>query len=464
MVNIPKVEPQLMASVLDKTEKGPWVEETEWDRHFINQTIKELVKKYNITWETSKSMVLSDDGLADRLFTAGLELALQSGLYCIDTHRRMIWSKEELENVLANTPREVKVGEGKDEVTFRKRNMEENSYVGVIGGPYGIPFPEELFIPVIKSYAQEPLLDIIDTPSLQTTYGYEIRAGTPWDQLAVWQEAALTFEALRQVGRPGMPIGCANSSASPLGELSSTSYGGFRRNDWHHNSIMSELKVSYSDLIRAVHFSQTGAISHNFYNPIYGGYAGGGEGIAIVTVAGMILLRACLWGESFNPGPSHAHLSCNTFPPMIPAQAVALQALARNSNMILAGFLRPTSGPCVKELFFEIAALTIAQVVSGVSFMKAVHTATGRFPMHCTPLEARFAAQITHAAEGLTRKEADSIVIKLIEKYKDNQKTIRAGKSFTEAYDIGSLQPTKEWQDMYEEACHEINNEFGISV
>ncbi len=464
MVNTPKVEPRLVASVLDKTERGPLVEEVEWDRHYISQTIKELVTKYDITWDKSKIAVPSDDALADRVFAAGQELALNSGLYCTDSHRRMIWSKEELENVLAGAPREVTVGEGKDEVTFRKRNVEEDCHVGVIGGPYGIPFPEELFISVVKSYAQEPLLDIIDTPSLQTTYGYPIRAGTPWDQLAVWQEAGLTFEALKQVGRPGMPIGCANSSASPLGELSSTSYGGFRCIDWHHNSIMSELKVSYSDLIRAVHFVHTGAVSHNFYNPIYGGYAGGGDGMAVATVAGMILSRACLWGESFNPGPSHAHLSCNTFPPMIPAQAVALQALSRNTNLILAGFLRPTSGPCVKDIFYEIAALTIAQVVSGVSFMKAVHTATGRFPMHCTPLEARFAAQITHIAEGLTRKEADPIINKLTDKYKDNHKTIRAGKSFSEAYDLETLQPTDEWQNMYEEACQEIRDEYGLPL
>jgi methylamine--corrinoid protein Co-methyltransferase len=464
MVKIPKVDPELVASVLDKTEKGPVVDEKDWDKRYINQAIRELIEKYDITWDKDFYGVLADDALADRVFAAGFELVLNSGLYCVDTNRRMVWTEEELKQVIENAPREVTAGEGKDEVTFRKRGLDENSHVGVIGGPYGIPFPEELFVPVVKSYAQEPLLDIVDLPSLQTTYGYSIRAESPWDQLAVWQEAKLTFEALEQAGRPGMPIGCANSAASHLGELTSTSYGGFRQIDWHHNSIMSELKVSYADLIRAVHYAHTGSVSHNFYNTIFGGYVGGGDGMAVAIVAGMILLRASLWGETVNPGPSHAHLSCNSFPAMIPSQAVALQALARNTNLMTSGFLRPVSGPCVKDLFYEIAALVIAQVPSGISFTKAVHTATGRFPMHCTPLEARFAAQVTHAAEGLTRSDADPIVRSLVDKYKDNLNTPNAGKPFTEAYNVDSLTPTAEWQGIYDETCQELENEYGIPL
>ena len=423
----PKVDPQLVTSVLQKTETGPLIEEQVWDRQFIYQTIKELVDRYNISWEKGFYGVLTDDALADRVFQAGFELACRSGLYCVNTHRRMIWTADELRSVLEGAPSQVTAGEGKDQITFSKRNVEQNVRVGVIGGPYGIPVPEELFVPVMMSYAREPLFDIVDSPSLETTYGCSIRGDSPWDVLAIWQEVGLTFEALEKVGRPGMPVGCANSAASPFGELSSTSYGGFRRNDWHHNSIMSELKVSYADLVRAVHFVNTGAIAHNFYNTIYGGFAGGAEGMAVAMVAGMILLRAALWGESFNPGPSHAHLSCNTFPAMIPSQAVAHQALARNTHLIMAGFTRPVAGPCVKEIFYEIAAITIAQVVSGISFTKAVHTATGSVPLHCTPLEARFTAQVTHSAEGLTRKEADPIVRKLVERYKDVQSSLGAG-------------------------------------
>lgn len=464
MLISPKVNPQLVTSVLEKTETGPIIEESDWDRHYIYQTINELTAKYNINWEKSYYGVLSDDALADRVFSAGLELACRSGLYCVSTQRRMTWTEAELQSVLEAAPAEVAVGEGKDKVTFTKRNVEQNVRVGVIGGPYGIPVPEELFVTILTSYAREPLFDIVDSPSLETTYGYAIRGNSPWDLVAIWQEVGLTFEALQKAGRPGMPVGCANSAASSDGELSSTSYGGFRRNDWHHNSIMSELKVSYGDLIRAVHFVNTRTISHNFYNPIYGGFVGGAEGMAVAMVAGMILMRACLWGETFNPGPSHAHLSCNTYPAMIPSQAVAHQALARNTHLIMAGFTRPVAGPCVKEIFYEIAAITIAQVTSGVAFTKAVHTATGKYSLHCTPLEAKFTAQITHAAEGLSRKEADPIVRNLVDKYKDKQKTLSPGVSFVEAYDLETLQPREEWQNQYDQAVDELRKDYGLKI
>lgn len=462
MVKAPKVDPELIASVMAKTEEGPIIEESEWDQEYISSSIKALIKKYDISWDKANDLVPADDALADRLFNAGFELALDTGLYCVDTHRQMVWSEKELLDVLANVPTEVTVGGGKDQVTFKKRNIGEDVRVGIIGGPYGIPVPEDLFIPVVMSYAQEPLFDIIDTPSLETVFGYSIRADSPWDQVAVWREAELTFKALEMVGRPEMAIGCANSAASPLGELSSTSYGGFRQTDWHHNSIMSELKISYADLIKAVHFAYTGSVSHNFYNTIFGGYAGGADGGAVAIVAGMILLRASLWGESFNPGPSHAHLSCNTFPPMISAQALALQAMTRNTNFIMAGFTRPVAGPVVKDIFYEIAAVTVAQVVSGVSFTKAVHTATGRFPGHCTPIEARFAAQVTHAVTGMTRQDANPIVRSLVEKFKDSQKVINPGQPFDKAYNVETLKPSDEWQQLYDLTCREIEHEYGL--
>jgi methylamine---corrinoid protein Co-methyltransferase len=452
----PKVDPELIASVLAKAETGPVVEEADWDQNYTHKKIKELVTKYDIAWEKGTVGVPSDDAMADRLFEAGLELVLESGAYCVDSRRRMLWTRAEIDQVLANAPTEVTVGSGKGEVTFKRRDMEENSRVGVIGGPYGIPFPEDMFIPVTMAFAKEEIFDIVDVPSLETSYGHPIRAESAWDVLAIWQETRMVREALEKVGRPDLPIGGANSAASPLGELSATSYGGLKLTDWHHNSMMSELKLSYADLIRAAHYANTGAISHNFYNSIYGGYVGGGDGMAVAIVAGMIILRASLWGETVNPGPSHAHLSCNTFPDMIPSQALALQALARNTRLITSGFLRPVSGPVVKEIFYEIAAMTIAAIVSGGAFIKAVHTATGRFPRHSTPIEARFAGQVAKAAAGLNRVEADKMVLALIEKYKARQKTIEKGKPFEEAMNLETLEPTSEWNGMYEDAVREM--------
>lgn len=439
-----------LLGVLDKAENGPIIEEVDHDRQYIHKRIVELIKKYDVSWDKD-TMVPADDALADRVFEAGMELARETGLYCLDSKRRMIWSQAELDGVLARAPRQVVIGQGDDMATITKRRPDENSRVAVVGGAYGTQVPEELFVPIMLSYAQEPLLDFIDNASLVTSYGRPIRAGSPWEAVGCWQEAEMSFEVVNHAGRPGIAIGCAEDSPSAIGELATTTYGAFRPTDWHHASFVSELKVTYAELIKSVHYVHTGSYAHNFYNPIYGGYVGGGQGMAIAIVAGMVLMKASLGGITQNPGPSHAHLSCDTYPDMIVSQAVAFQGLNRNTNLLTSAFVRPVGGPGTKDILYESAALTLASVPSGIALMEGVQSASGRFTAHVSGLEARFTAQIAHAAEGLTRREADPLVRRLVEKFKDKQKSMPIGKPFNEVYDIETVQPKPEWQRIYEE-------------
>ncbi len=453
-----------LLGVLDKAENGHIIKETDFDRQYIYNRITELVRKYDVKWDKNV-MVPDDDALADRVFEAGMELARETGLYCLDTRRRMIWTQAELDDVLTRAPEQEVIGTGDDTVTITSRRPDEKTRVAVVGGAYGTQVPEELFVPIMLSYAQEPLIDFIDNASLVSTYGRPIRAGSPWEAVGCWQEAEMSFEVIKRAGRPGMPIGCAEDSPSAVGELATTTYGGFRPTDWHHASFVSELKVSYAELIKSVHYAHTGSYAHNFYNPIYGGFVGGGEGMAVAIVAGMVLMKACLGGVTQNPGPSHVHLSCDTFPAMIVSQAVAFQGLSRNTNLLVSAFARPVGGPGTKDILYESAALTIASVTSGIALMEGVQSATGRFEAHVSGLEARFTAQVTHAAEGLTRKEADPLVRKLVEKFKDNQKSMPTGKPFNEVYDVETVQPKPEWQKTYEEVVTmDIEKELELTL
>ncbi len=172
-----------LLNVLDKAETGPIVEEKEFDVEYILKPIRELVNKYDINWD--KDMFLTnDDDLADRVFQAGYELALNTGVYCTSTKRRMIWTKVELDEVIATSPSSVIMGQGDDLAHIQSRRPDEDRRVAVCGGAYGIPVPENLFVPIMLSYAQEPLIDFIDNCSLVSTYGRPIRAGSPWESIA----------------------------------------------------------------------------------------------------------------------------------------------------------------------------------------------------------------------------------------------------------------------------------------
>jgi len=454
-----------MLSVLDKAENGPVLEEKDWDIKYINQAIKSLIQKYDIQWD-AETMVPADDALADRLWEAGMELARETGVYCLETKRQMKWTQDELDWILSTAPDEETIGLDEDSVTIRHRTPDSDAPITTIGGPYGTPVPEELFVPIMASYAQERVIDYIDNATLSTTHGRPIKAGSPWEAVGCWQEAQLSFEVLEMVGRQGMPIGCAEDSPSEIGELATCTYGGFRLTDWHHASFISELKVAYAELTKAMHYEHTGAFAHNFYNTIYGGYVGGADGLAVAIVAGVILMKATLNGTTFNPGPSHAHLSCSTFPAMIPSLSLGFQAISRNSKLLTSSFPRPVAGPVTKELLYEAAAMAVATVPAGCSILEGIQSAAGRIEGHVTGLEAKFLAEVGRATVGMTRAEADPLVRKLTLLYAESQNlgVGMAGKHFTEAYDVETLQPTAEWQAMYEEVCQEMEDWLGLSL
>lgn len=462
MPHIPEFYDYLL-SVLEKAEDGPIVESDEFDKKHIYEPIKRLIKEYDIGWEKD-IYVPPDDDLADRLYAAGLALALETGVFCLDTQRRMIWTKDELNYALGTAPVQVTLGMGDDQVTFVKRHPEDRSRVPTASGAIGIPVPEDLFVPVMVSIAQERLVDVIDNASLLTTHGRPIRSGSPWEVVACWQEVDLTFEAINRAGRPGVAVGCAENSASGLGELATHTRGGFRPTDWHHVGMISELKVPYIDLTKSIQYTRTGVVSHGFYNPILGGYAGGPEGIAVASVAGLILMRACYGAQTMNTGPSHPMLSCDTHPKMLAPQALAFQALSRNTNLLVSNFVRPVGGPGTKDMLYEIAAHAITSVASGVSYVTGVHSAMGNHTSHVSGLESRFLAQSANAAAGLTRAEANQIVTMLVSKYAARQNERLIGKPFDQVYDLETIQPTAEWQQIYESVCEELEEVLGVDL
>lgn len=446
---------EYLASVLEKTDKGPVVDEKVWDQQYIGKKVRDLITKYDIHWDEDV-FVPSDDALADRLFEAGWEFALESGVYCINTKRQMVWGRDELLAVVNRAPAELTVGTGADEVTIKFRKPEQASRVTIIGGAYGTLIEEELFMAMVESYAKEPLLDIIEPPSIPTAFGRTIRIKSPWEAIAARREADLALEAVKRAGRPGVCIGAAATSGSEIIEMAATSYNAYRQTDWHHASFISENKVSYADLTRAAHFYQTGSVAHTFCDPIYGGYLGGKNGVAIGCVAGCILLRACLIGDTVNAGPSHTHLSCDTHPDMLAAQALSYQALSRNTHLLHSVHIRPAHGPGVRELLYEVATMAIAGVTSGVDYIKSVQSATGRHMGHTSPLEARLCAQVAHAAEGMTRTEGNTLVSKLVPRYREAIASADIGRHFKEVYNLDTLEPTQEWLRVYEQVVIEL--------
>ncbi len=455
---------EILLTTIDKAENGPVLDEKVWDKEIIGKNFRETLKKYDIKLEKDDPYVTDDDALADRLWEAGMELAAKTGVYCIDTKRHMNWTKDELEKIVAAMPSEVTVGTGEDTVTIAHRRPEEDSHVVIYGGPFGIPVSEELFIPFHEAYAREPLIEIFNMGTLLSTRGRKIRAGSPLEAIAAWQEKELAFEILERVGRPGMAMGCVEIATTEVGELSGTTYGGYRPTDCHKINFISEQKTAYHHLIEAAHYAHIDAYSESYFNPMYGGYVGGGAGVALACVSGSIVMRACYQGTLNNMGPTHVHISTSTHPEVLRAKQLGIQALARNGNFLTSPFIRPTTGPGTREIFYECGGLAVASAVAGCSYTDASQSACGVSAAHASPLEVLFVAKLTHAVEGMSRKDAAPIVAWMIEKYKDIQADALVGKPFQELHDLETLEPTPEWHQMYLDAIEEVNREFNLGI
>lgn len=454
----------ILLSVLDKAENGQVIDEKVWDAEIIGKNFRDTLERYDIHLDKDDPYLMDDDGLADRLFDAGMDLAVKTGVYCIDTKRKMHWTREELEAVLEAMPGQMTVGEGDDAATITHRKPEENSHVVIYGGPFGIPITEELFIPFHEAYAREPLIELFNMGTLLSTRERMIRAGSPWEAVAAWQEKEFAFEIRKRVGRPGMAVGCVEISTTEIGELAGTTYGGYRPTDVHHFNFISEQKTAYHHLTKAAHFAHIGAKTESYFNPMYGGFVGGGAGVALACVTGSIVMRACYQGMLNNIGPTHVHISASTHPEVLRALQLGIQALSRNTRLLTSPFIRPTSGPGTKEVLYESGALAIAGTVSGASYIDGVQSGGGRLTAGASPLEVLFVAKVAQAVEGMSRRAAAPIVAWMVERYKDSQDEPLVGKTFQDLHDLETLDPVPEWKQIYLDTIEEMNQRFGLDI
>lgn len=64
-----------LVEVLYRAETGPIMEEADFERKLVAPTIKDAVQKYEIKFD-GDTIVNSDDDLADRIFQAGMDVAV----------------------------------------------------------------------------------------------------------------------------------------------------------------------------------------------------------------------------------------------------------------------------------------------------------------------------------------------------------------------------------------------------
>jgi methylamine--corrinoid protein Co-methyltransferase len=200
----------------------------------------------------------------------------------------------------------------------------------------------------------------------------------------------------------------------------------------------------------------------NLMTPLIGGLGGGAEGTAVVTLASHIMGAVCYSVAYHDMGHMSLRWSHNTDRMGLWIYAMVGQAIARNTPMVTTNAIYTRSGLGTPEMLWEVAACAIACTPCGVHQM-GIGTTGGKETDHTSGLEARFNAEVAHAALALKRQEANEYVLKCLEFYEKTMDHPNPGKPFPELYNIDSVEPREEWLEVYHQVRHQLI-EFGLDM
>ena len=450
--------------VIDRAMSGRYCSEQEFDMKVLVPKVQEVVSKYKIKCDLDNP-VPSDNDMADRVFQAGFELYRDVGTYCPDTERIMRFSEEELRQALVEAPSAPVFGEGKDSRVMLARKPESKAAPFCFLGAGGAAVSnEELYASIMEAYASFlPLADSITAPSIASINGRNVRTGSPLEVLATIRATVLGREALRRGGRPGLPIlnGIA-TAGSDTAKIAGSQFG-LRPSDGWAMGTTAELKLDFQRFNEIAYVTSLGGHVLAETAPILGGYCGGPEGTAVLNVAyhlnGIMVQR----GSFQLTFPIHFKFGCTTTRDVTWAVSVSSQAISRNSHFPFGILTYVGAGPVTEMAFYEIATAITASVVSGSSCLEFGGVAKATHIDHFTPMEPRFASEVGHAVTGMTRKEANTIVKKALDKYEGSITNPPVGKKYEECWDIDRKTPNKDYVDLDKKMRREIIN-LGISL
>jgi methylamine--corrinoid protein Co-methyltransferase len=132
------------------------------------------------------------------------------------------------------------------------------------------------------------------------------------------------------------------------------------------------------------------------------------------------------------------------------------RAFANNSPLVLLADAWTTAGAGTEDILYETAALAIVDELSALH-SDSLGSTNGVYP-NCSGLEARFYAEVVHAAfnQKLTPDQGNELIAKLWEKYKGGFDNPNFGYQFDKVYDIKTIMPKPEWLAIYHKVKEDV--------
>jgi methylamine---corrinoid protein Co-methyltransferase len=442
--------------IMERSKTGPHIEEKDFLPKRFTPALRKLIKAYEIKYDPATPLP-ADDAMADRIWQAGWELFREVGVYNTNSHRIITVSDDEIKEALYISKDRYWVGAGKDAVLWKHRRVEDTEPPFCIFSP-DITCDEHLHYSMCLAYLKEPLLDGFCAPILEESIGQLIQSGSPTEINGCIQHIANMRLAARQLGRPGTFFVAVGTAEHDSGQIAvSDNDWGVRTTDSRLVGSLTEFKTADTLLNRAVHYTQYGCYTGHLTGPIYGGWCGGSEGVAVTLVAYTLMglvIHGAVYSQHF---PFHLNWGSNTTRELLWPIAMAGQALARNSKLLYTSNGFANAGPMTEMLFYETACHALVSTVTGWHLWEMA-SARNKYRNRATPMEARLGMEVGHAVArmGMTREQANEMALKLLAKYEAQAETAPIGREYPQCYDVAKARPTPEHEDLYRRVKDDI--------
>ncbi|MFX0204863.1 MAG: monomethylamine:corrinoid methyltransferase [Candidatus Hodarchaeota archaeon] len=453
-----------MRNIIEKAETGPVCLENDFDRRILIPEVQRIIKEYDIYYDPD-NLIPNDNNLADAAFNAALDLYIEVGTLCVDSHRLIKFDEAEIKKALKDAPNEITFGADADTRIMKNRHVEDRAPPLCLTSG-GCEISEDIYIQVVQSYAQNPLADTISGGCpLHTIFGMIPKAGTPAEVLASMYNIIYSKEGAKRANRPSIGfhnlLGTALSAAGYIG--ASQPDLGVRPVDGNLIASLAELKTDFSQLTKALYYSERkNILAGAVYVPLMGGYSGGPEGTAIVTLAhhlqGLLVHQVAYADYPV----THLKYSCSTTRETLWAAGIVGQAISRNTPLLTASEAITAAGPCTEMCLYEVAASSIVGTVSGIHINNA-SAAKSQYLDRETGMEARMGCEIGHAVTGWKRTNANELLNNLVSKYEKNLGNPPIGRTFQECYDLKTVKPSDEYNSIYKQVKKELI-ELGLEI
>ncbi len=449
-----------MANLLDWMERattGPILSEDAFNMKRLIPSVRKVIRDYDIRTDR-EDPVPADDGLADRLFEAALDLITRTGVYCDATNRVIHLDRAEILEAVEGLPEGSYFGEGRDRHLYRPRRAEDEHPPWCQVGSGVVASSEEIAMAQVEGYGSIPQARSVCVPALNQVRGMQVIGGSPLEIYASITSVQAARKALWRCGRPGLPImNLIASATTAVGTIAGTwpAYG-LRPSDAWLVDFLAEMKVNFETLNRLAFVQGIGANVGSTALPILGGYAGGPAGTAVVMMAYVLLGIAMFQGAYHMTCPVHFRYGCTTTRDCLWVFSVVGRAASRHTRYPDLALPYAAAGPATRMYFYEAAAANLACVPSGYGGVQTCIPARAVIDDGITPMEGLFCVEMAHAATGMPAGQASELVNRLLERYEEQIEGAPPGRRYQECYDLRTRKPTEEYVRLHDEMKEEL--------